>query len=242
MKNLIYTLIIGVSLFLASCNNNDEYEILWYNYGTYLKSDSLEFGFLIEFDDGKQLIPTDVVYVSDEVVDSSRVFVLYSIISEEYETVNASVKEVSEILTKGVMQLTEENQDSIGNDGIIILEEDIWFSEDHLNVIFGYFGLNAIHYINLVKPIDNQFDEYGRQILEFRHNANNDYPSYFHSSIVSFDMWSLYEDGMDSINFVFKSTDYDSTELNWEGTYFFNNNNTTKKSRVNTPVNFKKVY
>lgn len=220
MKNLALILALG-SVFLFSNCQKDEPETYWYSYGTYIKTSEGASNFVIDLDDGTVLTPTQVAYIEEGVVDSSRVMVVYAIVSETDSTVNAKVDKITGLLTKGVLQLTEENQDSIGNDGVIVTDDDIWFSENHLNVIFGYYYYNTKHFINLVKPIGNQFDEKGNQILEFRHNDNNDYYNYSYSGIVSFDMWSLYEVGMDSLNFVFTAYDYDSTKFSWEGTYHY---------------------
>lgn len=243
MKNLkiSLTLVLLLSLIFVGCND-EEQEDLWYSYGTYVETDENSNGFEIKLDDGSQLIPLSVDFVGNDVTENSRVFVLYSINTKTDSTVNANVKEVSEILTKGVLQLTEENEDSIGNDGIIVYEDDLWFSQNHFNVMFSYYGYGTIHFINLVKPLGDQTDEDGRQILEFRHNANGDYPGRYVNSVVSFDMWSLHEDGMDSINFVFRSVDYNNIDFSWEGTFYFNDSIKIKNMVRGGEVNFETVY
>jgi hypothetical protein len=220
MKNLTFILVM-VSVFLFSSCDKSEPETFWYSYGTYIETETDNF--IIDLDDGSVLIPTQVAYIEEGVVDSSRVMVVYVIVSETDSTINAKVDNITGLLTKGVLQLTEDNQDSIGNDGVIVTEDDIWFSENHLNVRFRYFYYyqNIQHYINLVKPIGNPIDEKGNQILEFRHNDNGDYSNYSSTGIVSFDMWSLYEEGVDSLNFLFTAYDYDSTKFSWEGTYHY---------------------
>ena len=220
MKNLTFILVM-VSVFLFSSCDKSEPETYWYSFGTYIETEPDNF--IIDLDDGSALIPTQVGYIEAGLEDSSRVMVVYVIVSETDSTVTAKVDNITGILTKGVLQLTEENKDSIGSDGVIVTEDDIWFSENHLNVRFRYFYYyqNIQHYINLVKPIGNPIDEKGNQILELRHNDNNDYTNYSSTGIVSFDMWSLYEEGMDSLNFLFTAYDYDSTKFSWEGTYHY---------------------
>jgi len=223
MKNFAFILILvfGGS-FLFSCSKEEEQVDYWYSYGTYIKSETSTLGFVIDLDSGKELIPDHVSYIETGVKDSSRVIVSYSIVTETDSTTNANVEEIVGILTKNILQLTEENKDSIGNDGVIVSENDIWFSENHLNVVFTYYYYGKKHFINLVKPIGEQFDADGNQILEFKHNDNDDYLNYAYSGIVSFDMESLHQEGMDSINILFKSMDYDSTLFTWKGTYHFN--------------------
>lgn len=215
-------LIMGIVLFLSGCNESEEPETYWYNYGTYLNSDLSNEGFMLKMDNGDTIIPVSVDYVETGVEHGSRVIGVYTIDTEEGQRIEGKVRKVEQILTKDILQLTEENQDSIGNDQVMTWDENIWLSENHLNVIFGYYGGGTTHFINLVKPIGTQIDSAsGRQILEFRHNANNDVFNYDFIGIVSFDIWILYELGMDTLKFLFKSEDYSGEPFTWEGTYVF---------------------
>lgn len=240
----IFILLLSASFVFISCNNDEgEIEDIWYSYGSYFETESNTQKFIIELDNGYQLIPLKAESVAGDVKDSSRVLVFYVILSEMDSTVNANVKQVNTILSKEIIQLTEAIEDSIGNDPAVIRDNNIWLSEYHLNVIFGYYGWkNVTHYINLVRPIEEQKDVEGRQILEFRHNANNDIPNNYYTRIVSFDMRSLYEEGMDSINFVFKSTDYSDIEFTWVGTYYFKNQSVTKSAVLGSPPIYEKFY
>ncbi len=230
MKSMIklFAFIIALSLVAMGCNK-DEPEQYWYNYGTYLDSDLSTFDFILKMDNGDTIIPISVDYIQDGIENGSRVIPVYAIQSEEGKVIQGKISKIEKILTKDIIQLTEENEDSIGNDQIMVWEENIWLTENHLNVIFGYFGGGVTHYINLVKPIGTQLDSAGRQILEFRHNANNEYYNYEFRSIVSFDMWSIYQEGMDTLNIIFKTEDYLGEEFLWEGTYVYNTDELSAK-------------
>lgn len=237
MKKLASPLIfvLALSFMLFSCKK-DEPETYWYSYGTYVETEASSYGFVIDLDNGYRLIPEGVGNIESDVKDSSRIVVVYAIVSETDSTVNARTSDIYSILTKGIVQLTEENKDSMGTDGIIVNSSNIWFSKNHLNVEFGYYGYTKTHFINLVKPIGAQEDTEGNQILEFKHNANNDLLYNWYTGMVSFDMWSLYEEGMDSLPFVFKSVAYDSSEFSWKGTYYFNSERPlTKNAIIGTP-------
>lgn len=226
-KALVYLIaIVFAGSIMVSCNDdtNEDYTTYWYSFATLIQDDS-PLGFYFNLDSGGKLEPTNSVNVSD-FEDTCRVVVTYSIVSEEGEDTNkvveGNITQIREILTKDIIQLTEENIDSIGNDLIITGERNIWPSENHLNLIIFYYGYNKVHYVNLAKPIGDQFDEDGNQILELRHNANGDYESYYYQSEIAFDMRSLQEPGMDSINYVLRAIEGDTSDFSYVGTFHFN--------------------
>lgn len=221
LKIQLWTLVFATLIFVVGCSSSDETENYWYNYGTYLDSDLSDEGFIMKMDNGDTLIPISVDYIQDGIVDGSRVIPIYTIVTEEGNIINAKISKIEEILTKPIIQLTEEIADSIGDDPVTVWDDNVWFSENHLNVIFTYLGANKVHSINLVKPIEVELDDEGRQILEFRHNDNGDFNNIQYTGIVSFDMSSLYEEGMDTLTVLFKSHDYFAEEFSWEGTFVF---------------------
>ncbi len=226
------TIFVSIIVIAFTACKTEEPETYWYYYGTYFNTTEGANDFIVKLDNGTTLIPTESEGIQNGVEDSSRVVVTYAIVSEINDTLNAKVVEVAEILTKGILQLTTNNTDSIGNDEVQLSADEIWLSEFHLNFVFGYYGGATTHYINLVKPIGEQLDENGRQILEFKHNDNNDPYNYWILSVVSFDMRSIYADGMDSINFVVHSNNFDTSDFKWEGTYYFNHANSSNVARI----------
>lgn len=242
MKNLrsIFIVIVGFALTLGACKKDDTVTY-WYSNGIYIESDLSKAGYVVDLDNGKRLIPTQGSYSISEMPNENKVLISYSIVSETSSEINANVVGMNKILTKGILQLTEENKDSIGNDALVVYSDEVWLSKYHLNVVFNYYQYGGLHFINLVKPIGEQFDAEGNQILELRHNANNDYLINNATGIVAFDMRSLYQEGMDSLNFVFRSMDYDSVEFSWKGTYHFDNNTSTKNAFVGTPPFYTEV-
>lgn len=124
--------------------------------------------------------------------DGQRVVADYSVIAATPQSSIYShvvrLNDVYELLTKNIFNVTPATQDSIGNDRIQI--EDMWIGGNFLNVEFVYPGLDRTHFINLVKDDSKQYTD-GKIHLEFRHNANNDYPDYNKWGIVSFNLASL---------------------------------------------------
>lgn len=234
MKTSIkFILFFSAVVFMASCETDvQEQDTLWYNYGTYVDSDQNTLGFILKMDNGDTIIPEKVDYIEDGIEDGSRVIPVYTIEAQQGQTIYGKISKIEKILTKNILQLSEEIEDSIGNDQVFIWDDNIWLSENHLNIIFGYYGGGVTHFINLVKPIGTQTDSLGRQILEFRHNANNDLYNYEYTSIVSFNLWSIYQEGMDTLNFVLKSEDYYGEIKEWEGTYVFDTTIMTAKQPV----------
>jgi hypothetical protein len=238
--SIAFILFITTATFFVSCDNDfEEQETLWFNYGTYVDSDQNVLGFILKMDNGDTIIPESLDYIEDGIEDGSRVIPIYTVELQVGQTIYGKVLEIEKIFTKNITQLTEDIQDSIGDDPVQILENNIWLSEKHLNIIFSYYGGGTIHYINLVKPNGAQTDSLGRQILEFKHNANDDIYNYAYSGIVSFDMWSIYQEGMDTLNFVFKSEDYYGEIMEWEGVYVYDTTTTTAlQSKIEPAMDF----
>lgn len=231
---MLALLLVGISLLFCNCIKDEDATTYWYNYGTYYQSDESTLGFIFDLDSGKKLIPTEASGLSSNIADSSRFLLEYTKNSETEESISAKITGAQYVLTKGIMQLTPEIADSIGNDGVLFTEENVWFSDYHLNIMFSYYGYdsNIKHSINLVKPIGDQLDENGNQILEFKHNANGDQPRVKYSGVVSFNMLSIYEPDIDSINFVLKWTNYDNDTNSVASTFYFNQENDSKSAVI----------
>lgn len=90
------------------------------------------------------------------------------------------------VLTKGIIDLTEANQDSIGNDPVHITY--IWMNNDYLNVEFEMVRpTSERHMVNLVRNTieeANESDDYVH--LEYRYNNQGDEHGPLVYSMVSF--------------------------------------------------------
>ncbi len=226
MRRLIFGLLAGVAVLMSSClDDDDDYSLgkFWVQLGIIDKQGPESF--TVTLDDGSVIFPVAGNYYGNPLNDAERVIVNYSIINNKL--VNDSVKEyyvqinsMKKILKKGILDITEANEDSIGNDPIIIT--DAWVSENQLlNFQIRYYGNYQVHYINLVKQPGELNAGMQPIELEFRHNENDDPRNYSMTGIVSFDMSAIQIAGIDSVRFKVQSKDYDGKVNSFEGVYHY---------------------
>ena len=220
MKKIILALIAGVVL--ISCEKEEGYNNYSSRLGTFEETGEGSKDYHIILDNGTTLVPFENSTSKGNFSPNERVIAFYSKVSEDSdgELINAAIHSIDDVLTKDVVTLTGENQDSIGNNTIHIHEEDIWISNNYLNFYFSYLGYNKTHYVNLIKYPNDSINDEDRLILEFRHNNNDDFQNYEYTGIVSFDLNSLPQTSSDSVTFVVKIQDYFAGEVYWNGTYY----------------------
>lgn len=214
---LLFALLIP--LFIACNKEEEDVEQSVVKIGT-VENPSQLTNFYLNQDDSVRLwvIDSDIKYYRPK--NDQRVIMEYVILSNKprgssYQH-DVKLKDVYEILTKGIFNITPETQDSIGNDPVAI--RDMWVTNDFLNVEFVYPGYSKTHFINLVSDATKPLTD-NKVRLEFRHNDNDDYPSYNISGIVSFSIKSLRVSGSNSVDFVVHTKEFDSG--NADKTYSF---------------------
>jgi hypothetical protein len=237
MKKIVFGILIGFLFVFAGCNNDDGYSLsdVWVGFGIVENTDTYK----IVLDDGEVLYPvafggysnwSDDDYHGDhhEIETGDRVLVNFTILDDKVDDAGeitayyVKVNSAKKVLTKGILDITSENEDSIGNDAIVVQEH--WVTNNLLNLQLKYWGRNEIHFINLVKKpgvltAANQPFE-----LEIRHNDNGDEESIPFVALVSFKLDSLQVAGIDSIRFKVKSTDYDGKVNEFDGVYKYGEN------------------
>jgi len=227
----IFLLAILIPVFIA-CNKDDEAtEPTVVKMGT-IENPTQQTNFYLNQDDSTRIwvLNSDLKYYRPK--DNQRVIMEYSVLTtrptgSSYAH-DVKLVDIYEVLTKGIFTVSTATQDSIGNDPVAI--RDMWVTGDFLNVEFLYPGYSKTHYINLVSDTaktDTYTDD--KVHLEFRHNANDDYPSYNISGIVSFDISSLRVTGENSVDFVVHTKEFDYTTA--DRTYSF-----TYKYGTTTPA------
>ena len=169
--------------------------------------------FYLNLEDSTRLLAVDSKLKYYRPKNEQRVIVDYTILSNRpsgssYDH-DVRVNDIYEILTKGIFSITSATQDSIGNDPIAI--QDMWLSGDFMNFEFIYPGYSKTHYVNLVKDDSKTYTD-GKTHLEFRHNANDDYPSLNISGIVCFNLKSIRKAGATSVELVIHTKEYNSTD------------------------------
>jgi len=217
----LLTIILSVLLF-SSCDlddgfPSDEFKV---NLATVHPLDGN--AYYLVLDNGSKLWVAATDYPNFKPRENQRAMIDYTILSGQTGEYDHYVKinYIKESLTKDVIDLTAENQDSIGHDPIKILS--MWVGDNFLNIRFGYnTGNAAIHYVNLVNnTLEN--NQPGDKIpLEFRHNKNGDSEKYGTTGYVSFDLKPYRDQNQDSIRFVIKIKDF-SEDKQYNVTYKFN--------------------
>lgn len=212
----IFLLAILIPVFIA-CNKEEEnVEQTVVKMGT-IENPSQQTNFYLNQDDSTRVwvLNSEIKYYRPK--DNQRVIMEYVKLTNKptgssYKH-DVKLKNVYEVLTKGIFSITSATQDSIGNDPVAI--RDMWVTGDYLNVEFIYPGYSKTHFINLVSDTAKADDYTDNKVhLEFRHNANDDYPSFNISGVVSFNISSLRKTGVNSVDFVVHTKEFDYSNAN----------------------------
>lgn len=230
MKKFVFGIFVGFLFLFVGCNDDDSYSLndIWLGFGVIQKSDAASPSESpnIIMDNKDVLVPIASNYPAgwlSKFDNGERVLVNYTILDED---INSSlpryfvkVNSIEDVLMKGVMDITPVNEDSIGNDPIIV--KNYWMTDSLLNFKLEYWGYNSIHFLNLVKHPDAIVEDNQPVELELRHNANNDDESIPFTAYVSFSLNSLRIESRDSIRFSFTSTDYDGFDFTEECVFYY---------------------
>ena len=226
MKKIGFGILIGFLFLFAGCLDDDGYSLgdMWIGFGIFQEDESSSYKIIMDNDD--VLIPVASNYPpgwQNSFDNGERVLVNYTILDEELDDAGdvekyyVKVNSIEDILMKGVMEITPENEDSIGNDPIVVI--DSWMTDSLLSFKLKYWGYNKIHFLNLVKKPEELLAENQTIQLELRHNANDDEEAIYYTAYVSFSLNSLRIEGLDSIRFVVTAIDYDGIEYSEEGVF-----------------------
>lgn len=238
MKKIIFVLLIGFLFGFSGCLDDDGYSLgdVWVGFGVVENADTYK----IVMDDGDILYPVafggyvpwnenDYSGSSHKVKAGDRLMLNFTVLDDklndagEITAYYVKVNSAKKVLTKGVLDITEANKDSIGNDPIIV--QDTWMANGLLNFQLKYWGRNQTHFINLVKQPGELTSEGQPFQLELRHNKNGDSEDIPYTAFVSFKLDSLQVAGLDSVRFTITSKDYDDKPFEYNGVYKYLENN-----------------
>lgn len=229
MKKIVFGLLIAMVVLFSSCIDEDGYSLndQWLGFGVLTGDEPGSYN--IVMDSKELLVPIASNYPGwqDDFDSGDRVLLNFTILEEELnedgtdKLYYVKVNNIDDVLMKGVLDITDDNADSIGNNPIIV--QKYWMTDSLLNFKLKYWGYDEIHFLNLVKA-PGEINEADQPIkLELRHNANGDDESVPYTAYVSFSLNSLRMNALDSVQFEFSSTDYDGVEhtvtdvFNYEG-------------------------
>jgi len=238
MKKIVFGILMGFMFVFTSCLDDDDGYSLnnaWVGFGMVQKGNSNK----IVMDNGDVLLPVAYSYPTTgydhgssgedrQLKDGDRILVNYTILDDRTNDAGkvvaylVRINSAQKVLLKGILDITEENKDSIGNNPIIVKEW--WMTDSLLNFQLKYWGRNKVHFINLVKQPGALTAEGQPFELELRHNSNGDDEAIPFNAFVSFNLDSLRVPGLDSVKFVVTGTDYDKKDFKIEGTYRYGKN------------------
>lgn len=233
MKKFVFAVLTAFIFLMTGClSDEDGYSLnnFWVGFGIFQDSDRNALGYQIVMDNGDTLVPVTLNYnVYHFVEDGDRILVNYTILDdnaqngEDVTEYFIQLNSIKKILMKGILDITEENQDSIGNDPLVV--QDVWLTDSLLNFEIKYWGNNEIHYINLVKQPGELSDTTQQPIeLELRHNNNGDGEYIPYTAFVSFQLSALQISGLDSVQFRVTSYDYEDEEFDYDSFYNYGEN------------------
>lgn len=188
--NLIIGLLcmMWVAPMFTSCDDDDDF-----SYYTDMATVAEEDGqWVLNSDNGGKLIPEDasLIKANQAEKDGQRVIAAFNF-TDDRNGNRVKLYDVYRVLTKDAFQMTEADEDSIGNDPIAITR--IFASADHINIRFIYEGnVSGIkHFINLVTTEQSTIDSKGLLYMELRHNNEGDHPRFTQAGWVAFPLKSI---------------------------------------------------
>ncbi|NLC49888.1 MAG: hypothetical protein GX762_05920 [Bacteroidales bacterium] len=199
-KILIYASLLIIILNSSfACSDSDGYSLGDFRISVATVVSEGEMSYSLLLDNGDKLWPaaTDVYYRPKA---NQRVFVNYTLLSGAMQGFDHYIKvnDIWDILTKPVIELTEANADSIGNDPVRM--NDLWIGNHYLNTAFS-FNYNGVrpHAINVVQNKMATEVDAGVLELEFRHNSYNSMSNTLFNGFACFDLRPFRVEGEDSI-------------------------------------------
>jgi hypothetical protein len=217
MRTIIYKTMVWLSLTIGllftACSDDDGYSL-----GEFVLElatvQGTQSDFTLITDAGKVLFPSVNADWQYEIENGGRIWVNYTILGDgNRSNIDHFVRinDMNQVLTKQIIELTPQNSDSIGNDGLIV--DEAWISNHYLNVKFRYEGSPwTVHYINLVKDIKEPTIVDGTPLFKLMHNKNGDiYTHPLMHGFVSIDLRPLQNSESGSFQFMVSSKGIDTT-------------------------------
>ena len=235
-KTVLIIIIVSVGILLGSISCDDNSNSLG-NFGidiaTVIPEGDNAYSLLL--DNGKRLWPAASA-VNYSPAYNQRVFLNYTVLSDAQSGYDHYVKvnDIWNILTKQTVELTAQNQDSIGNDPV--KANAVWVGGDYLNVsfMFNYGGIQP-HAINLVKNTLSSEISPDAINLEFRHNAYQSPQTKLYEGFVCFDLKPFRVMNSDSAKLSVKVKGW-SGETTYDVVYRYNQASVVARTEMPIPV------
>jgi hypothetical protein len=205
MSRLFFALIVGtLGLFFTGCldDNNDTTPPQYLELGMTKLGAEEQMQVITDSDLTLEFATYPTSYDFEE---DTRVMVKYSVNEQGEESDSydylVDVYSIQDVVLKDIIELNEENRDTIGTDQIVV--NDIWVSGGFLNIDFSFYGDDEVHYINVVQDPDEQSDDPTELYLQIRHDARDDEPLNRYRGLMSFHIESYQVEGEDMLTLIF---------------------------------------
>lgn len=191
---ILLILLLAVVPALQSCDDSDGYSIG--DRGRDWATVRVQSGdvYYLEGDRWGTIWPAATSVWGFRPIDGERVIAYFNPLYDNFEGFDVAVKmeNLFRILTKGVEELTAENEAGYGNDPIVVWQNDMWIGGGYLNVIFQQNRpKKEKHQVSLVRNTTIEDPNDGYIHLEYRYNTYGDVSGYWSEGAVSFNLKSL---------------------------------------------------
>ena len=226
---LIYViLLLTGSVFFSSCqDDSDHYSIgdFLVSFGVVEKtSQNAQGNAIVRLDNGNRVVSIVSQPHWVELTAGQRVLINFAPYDDKMNadssiTYYGKFNNIQNILYKDILKLSQIDNDSIGNDPVLINKS--WLTGDSiLNIKFSYYTQGSTHFINM---LDNGAGngKANPYVFEFRHNDRGDIQGYPTSGYVSFKLNPIKIPGQNKVDFIVKYTGYDgkTTEIPYSINY-----------------------
>ena len=193
---LIMAIGLAVMPILQSCDDGDGYSLGDFTPPLWATVRVTGNAFYLDCDAWGTLWPVNTNMGWYDPADGQRVITVFNPLWDHYEGFDHAVKilRIQDVLTKGIEELTSENDAEFGNDPVVINREDIGISGGYMNVFFlQNLPSKTKHRISLVRSKEDKelYGEDGYIHLELRYNDYDDVTGYYVYGAVSYNLNSL---------------------------------------------------
>lgn len=183
-------IVMAFSPMLQSCNDDDDYSLgnFMIRMATVEKASDTTYPYFV-LDNGETVWISAPMVPFTHLEDGQRVVANFTLLAKNQDGFNylARLNNYSKVLTKDIINLTEADEDSIGNSKATIT--DMWIGADYLNVEFWMVTPSGEkHMVNLVNNRTIAPEDDGYAHLEFRYNNMGDENGRLRPAIVSFEL------------------------------------------------------
>lgn len=203
-----------ISVFLVGCLDTTPPLETFVAFGTVENPNDKQLNYNIRLDNDTVVSVIATNHINYTPKDGQRIIVKFAILEDRRNDdvthhYDIQVLLIQEMLTKKLVAISPETQDSIGNDKLTA--EAMWIGNHYLNVGFYIYHYDQQHLINLVIDSTKLYED-EKIHLELRHNAKEDGQFQKSYGYASFDVRSLQTLEADSVQIVVHTKPYFAEE------------------------------